>query len=151
MITFKVGDIFSEEVEAIVNPVNCVGVSGAGLALAFRKRYPDNYEAYRSACFDNECSVGKVFTFQNDVGISPEYIINFPTKNHYRDASDLSYIHKGMISLCNEIERLNLLTIAMPALGCGLGGLKWNEVRPVITKYILKYEHRHIVVLNPSR
>lgn len=150
MITFKIGDIFSEKVEAIVNPVNCVGVSGAGLALAFRKQYPDNYESYREACSSGECSIGRVVTFQNDVDVSPEYIINFPTKRHYRDKSRLSDINKGLVSLSNEIERLNLLSIAIPALGCGLGGLKWEEVRPLITKHMMKHEYRGIIVLRPN-
>ena len=132
MIHFKTsGDIFEEDVEALVNPVNCVGVMGAGLALAFKKKYPDNFYAYRKMCPDTMVP-GNLFLYRESDDSNPKYIINFPTKDHWSDPSRLEYITSGLKSLRNVVKTRNLLSIAMPALGCGLGGLEWDTVRELI-------------------
>lgn len=130
------GDIFNAKTEAIVNPVNCVGVMGKGLALAFKQRYPDNYAAYRKACQTHELQIGRIFTYRlkGDGEGKLHYIINFPTKNHWRDASKVSYIEQGLDALARTIEEIPIHSIAIPPLGCGLGGLSWDIVRPLVIK-----------------
>lgn len=136
MIHTVQGDIFNAKTEAIVNPVNCVGVMGKGLALAFKQRYPDNYAAYRKACQTHELQIGRIFTYRlkGDGEGKLHYIINFPTKNHWRDASKVSYIEQGLDALARTIEEIPIHSIAIPPLGCGLGGLSWDIVRPLVIK-----------------
>ena len=130
------GDIFNAKTEAIVNPVNCVGVMGKGLALAFKQRYPNNYAAYRKACQTHELQIGRIFTYRlkGDGEGKLHYIINFPTKDHWRDASKVSYIEQGLDALARTIEEIPIHSIAIPPLGCGLGGLSWDIVRPLVIK-----------------
>lgn len=136
MIHTVQGDIFNAKTEAIVNPVNCVGVMGKGLALAFKQRYPDNYAAYRKACQTHELQIGRIFTYRlkGDGEGKLHYIINFPTKDHWRDASKVSYIEQGLDALARTIEEIPIHSIAIPPLGCGLGGLSWDIVRPLVIK-----------------
>lgn len=129
------GNIFDSEVEALVNPVNCVGVMGKGLALEFKKRYPSCYKEYVVACKNSEIYPGKCFlsgTYLTHDPSLPKYIINFPTKNHWRDKSELDDIKSGLESLNELIYEFDIKSLAMPALGCGLGGLRWKAVREVI-------------------
>ena len=130
-IEFTEGDIFSQSAEAIVNPVNCVGVMGRGLALQFRERYPDAFEAYRAACEDQRLRPGRVFLYETGLQ-QPRWIVHFPTKRHWRDPSVMSDIEAGLGDLAKTIERNNIRSIAIPALGSGLGGLDWNDVRPLL-------------------
>ena len=133
MIHTVQGDIFNAKTEAIVNPVNCVGVMGKGLALAFKDRFPDNYIVYRKLCKAHRLKVGQIFTY---CLAKPEgelhYIVNFPTKDHWRDPSKLSYIESGLVSLVTAIKETPIHSIAIPPLGCGLGGLDWAIVKPMI-------------------
>ncbi len=126
------GDILLARTQALVIPVNIVGVMGAGLALEFKKRYPDNYRAYRSACQSGNLVVGRVFTYTLPKGPGTRYLINFPTKRNWRDNSRLDDIELGLLALVMEAHRLDLVALAIPALGCGFGGLEWSEVRPLI-------------------
>lgn len=142
-------DIFSLDVEAIVNPVNCVGVSGAGLALEFRNRYPENYARYRSACRKKLLLPGRVFVTKTQTEAPPWYIFNFPTKNHWRDKSSYSGIQESLQVLKLEIEQGKIASIAIPALGCGLGGLKWKNVEE-LTKTILGNSSTEIILIPPS-
>ena len=132
MIMFKQGDLLVEDAEAIVNTVNCVGVMGRGIALQFKKQFPDNYTYYETACKSNAVVPGKMLIFETNSLMNPRYIINFPTKRHWRDASRIEDIETGLTDLVKNVQELGINSIAVPPLGCGLGGLKWNEVRPLM-------------------
>lgn len=126
-------DIFSLPVDAIINPVNCVGVMGAGLALEFKKRYPINYSAYVAMCSNGALVPGDLFTTKiSEIGV--KFIINFPTKNHYKNPSRINYIKKGLVALKEFVEISHIKSIAMPALGCGLGGLSYDKVKSAVEK-----------------
>lgn len=129
MIEYKTGDILSEEAEALVNTVNCVGVMGRGIALQFKRAFPENFKAYEARCKRNEMQPGCVFVFETDELFSPRYIINFPTKRHWRGKSRIEDIESGLVSLVEEIQSRGIRSIAIPPLGSGLGGLDWTEVR----------------------
>lgn len=126
------GDLLRSSADALVNAVNCRGVMGRGLALQFRRAYPDNYTAYRVACRSGDVRPGRMFVYERRPVNGPRFIVNFPTKDHWGDPSRMSYITDGLIALVGEIERLGIRSIALPAIGCGLGGLPWDEVRPEI-------------------
>ena len=128
----KSGSIFNADVEALVNPVNCVGVMGAGLAKEFKKRFPENYKQYVGICQyqEREIDLGRMFIFHQKEE-KPEYIINFPTKWHWKDKSDIKYIYAGLDDLKYEMRVRKIKSVAIPAIGCGLGGLKWGDVYPV--------------------
>lgn len=127
------GDLLrQDDVDAIVNTVNCVGVMGKGIALQFKNKWPENFRAYAAACVAKEVRPGQMYVF--DVGglVKPNYIINFPTKDHWRGKSRIQYIRDGLQDLVVTVKRLGIRSIAIPPLGCGNGGLEWNEVRPLI-------------------
>jgi O-acetyl-ADP-ribose deacetylase (regulator of RNase III)/uncharacterized protein YwgA len=127
------GDLLkAANVDAIVNTVNCVGVMGKGIALQFRNKWPKNFELYRAACKRGDVQVGRMFVFDSGGLVKPNYIINFPTKKHWKGKSSLEYIRSGLKNLAQEIVRLGIKSIALPPLGCGNGGLSWSEVRPLI-------------------
>lgn len=127
MIIFRQGNIFDSEAKALVNPVNTVGVMGKGLALEFKKRYPESYKNYVEVCSSGFFDVGKTILYSEN----GKYIINVPTKKHWKDPSKLEWIESGLKSLCNKVLFLNC-SVAIPALGCGNGGLEWPEVKPLI-------------------
>lgn len=131
MIAEDRGNIILSSCDAIVNTVNCVGVMGKGLALQFKTAFPSNYRAYKNACNLNMVKPGKCFVFDTK-GIKPRFIINFPTKRHWRDNSLLEDIESGLDDLVYQIGKNVILSIAIPPLGCGLGGLSWNVVKPII-------------------
>lgn len=141
MLTFGKFNLFEQNCQAIVNPVNCVGVMGKGLALEFKRRFPENFKAYETACmvglvFPGNMLVVKSGNMVVDGEVVLKYVINFPTKNHWRDESRLEYISSGLQSLVEEIENNKIRSIAIPALGCGLGGLDWKLVKPLIEQYL---------------
>lgn len=125
----SIGNIFESKCNTIVNTVNCVGVMGKGIAFEFKKRYPDMYLDYVQKCHDKVVRLGKPYLYENMVGKS---ILNFPTKNHWRSPSKLSYIIEGLDWFINNYERLGIKSIAFPPLGCGNGGLTWNIVGPIM-------------------
>jgi O-acetyl-ADP-ribose deacetylase (regulator of RNase III) len=130
VISYTSGDIFDSTCEALVNPVNCVGVMGAGLAKQFSKRFPANTEFYRIACDQGIVRTGEIFwTKQEEL-----YIANFPTKDDWRNPSKLEYIETGLECLKHDAHGWNIKSIAMPKIGCGLGGLLWEDVLPLIQK-----------------
>ena len=134
-ISIRRGDLLSApDVDAIVNTVNCVGVMGKGIALQFKKKWPSNFKAYSNACKQGEVTLGKMFTYDLGSLATPKYIINFPTKNHWRSLSKLEDIQSGLNDLIDVIKKQNIQSIAIPPLGCGNGGLGWNEVFPLIEK-----------------
>ena len=134
MVWLQKGDILKANVGALVNTVNCVGVAGLGLALQFKKAYPENFKAYEQACKAKKVRPGNMFVFETGYMWSPKYIINFPTKRLWWDKSRIEDIESGLEALAKEIRKHNIHSIAIPPLGCGLGGLDWNIVRPMIEK-----------------
>lgn len=131
MIKHLTGNLLDAEAEALVNTVNIVGIMGKGIALQFRQAYPENYDAYRKACEHGEVQPGEMFVF--DTGkLYPRYIINFPTKRHWKGKARLGDIESGLVDLIDTVKRLDIKSIAVPPLGCGNGGLEWEQVRPLI-------------------
>lgn len=129
MIEYKTGDILTEEAEALVNPVNGIGVMGRGLSLQFKRAFPDNFKAYAARCERNEMKPGHVFVFKTDATIYPRYIIDFPTKRHWRGKSRMEDVESGLASLTEAIRTHGIRSVAVPPLGSGLGGLSWSDVR----------------------
>jgi O-acetyl-ADP-ribose deacetylase (regulator of RNase III) len=131
MIERANGNLLEADADALVNTVNCVGVMGKGLALQFKQRHPENFRMYARACKSGEVVPGRVFVVQLTTP-PPRFIINFPTKRHWRNPSRLEDIQAGLVSLIEEVRRLGIQSIAVPPLGCGNGGLDWSEVEPLI-------------------
>lgn len=151
MIKYKTGNIFKEDVEAIVNTVNCVGVMGRGIALQFKKNFPANYNAYVAACERQEIKPGKIFVYETGQLTNPHFIMNFPTKRHWKNKSDIEDIEIGLVDLIKEIRDRNIKSIAIPPLGSGLGGLNWAEVRSRIEKAFQDFGNLNIIVFEPLR
>lgn len=150
-IIFKAGDLFQQDVDAIVNTVNCVGVMGKGVALEFKRRWPKNYTAYRKLCKDKELRPGSLFIYeQGDLldNVGPRYLVNFPTKDHWRSKSRIEYVREGLSALRAELEKGEIKSIAMPPLGCGNGGLDWFVVKDLI-KDLLSDVDANVIVLEP--
>lgn len=149
MIELKQGDILNADVEALVNTVNCVGIMGRGIALQFRKAFPDNFKAYEAACKRGEVQPGRMFVFETGQLTNPRYIINFPTKRHWKGKSRLADIEAGLEALVEEVHRLGIRSIAIPPLGSGLGGLDWSDVRPRIEHAMAALPDVHVVTFEP--
>ena len=149
MNEFTTGDIFKAHVDALVNTVNCVGVMGKGLALQFKKNYPVNYKLYELACERQEVVPGKMFVYLSTQDSSPRCIINFPTKNHWREDSRMEDIESGLTDLIAVIKENKIESIAIPPLGCGLGGLEWAQVKPKITSAMDKLKNVRVVIYEP--
>jgi len=149
MIRFVKGNIFDSDAEAIVNTVNCVGVMGRGIALQFKRLYPDNFKSYELACKKNEVVTGKMFVFELDGIINPKYIINFPTKRHWRGASRIEDIETGLTDLNRVIADYGISSIAIPPLGAGLGGLEWSEVKQIIENSFCHFSDVSVEVYEP--
>lgn len=132
MIEYKRGDILADDAEALVNTVNCVGVMGRGIALQFKKAYPENFKAYERACKSKSVQPGRMLIHDTSCITGPRYVINFPTKRHWRGKSKLKDVETGLAALVADVQRLGIRSIAVPPLGCGLGGLDWGVVRPMI-------------------
>ena len=149
MIEFKTGDILKENVEALINTVNCVGIMGRGIALQFKNYFPDNFKAYSVACKKNEVQPGKMFVFDTGRSTNHKYIINFPTKRHWRGKSRMEDIDSGLQALVETIRKNNIISVAVPPLGSGLGGLNWKEVRAHIEAALGSLEDVRVVVFEP--
>lgn len=127
------GDLLKQDdVDAIVNTVNCVGVMGKGIALQFKNKWPENFNRYKAACGAGEVRPGKMVVFDAGAYAKPHYIINFPTKDHWRGNSQISFIEDGLRDLVAQIQRIGIKSIAVPPLGCGNGGLNWADIKPLI-------------------
>lgn len=147
---FTQGDIFTANTEAIVNTVNCVGVMGRGIALQFKKKFPENFKEYESACNREEVVPGKMFVYETGALFNPRIIINFPTKRHWRGESKIEDIENGLIDLVRIIKEKNIKSIALPPLGCGLGGLDWNKVKVLIAKHLSILNDVEVLVFEPA-
>ena len=150
MIRVKTGDILAEDAEALVNTVNCVGVMGRGIALQFKKAFPENFRAYAEACERGEVRPGRVFVFETLQLTNPRYIINFPTKRHWRGNSRIEDIRAGLTDLVATVREREIRSIAVPPLGSGLGGLEWSDVRPLIEEALRGLNDLEVVVFEPG-
>lgn len=137
-------------VDAIVNTVNCVGVMGKGIALQFKKQWPANFKAYAMACKNEQVTLGSMFIYELGALATPKYIVNFPTKGHWRSASRLVDIETGLQDLAKQISNFGIKSIAIPPIGCGLGGLPWPEVKPLIIKYLGSIENLEVRLFEPN-
>lgn len=150
MIKFTKGNLLEEEVEALVNTVNTVGVMGKGIALMFKEAFPENYKKYEAACKAGEVKVGHMFVVERDELFGPKWIINFPTKKHWRYPTKREWIIDGLNELRNFIIKQGIKSIAVPPLGCGNGGLDWKDVRRDIVAALADIENVEIVIFEPT-
>ncbi|WOD36915.1 macro domain-containing protein [Nodosilinea sp. E11] len=150
MLKLKRGNLLDEKTEALVNPVNCVGVMGKGVALQFKRAFPENFKQYQKACKSNEVDPGCMFTVATDSLLNPRYIINFPTKRHWKQPSQLDDIKAGLAALVADVQRLGIRSIAIPPLGCGNGGLDWADVKPLIIDAFRPLPTVEVIVFEPA-
>ena len=151
MITFTSGNLLDAEADALVNTVNTVGVMGKGIALMFKEAFPDNYRAYQAACHDDAVKVGEMFvTERRHLMGGPRWIINFPTKVHWRNPSKLEWIIEGLDDLRRVISEKDIKSIALPPLGSGNGGLEWRDVRPIIEAKLGDLSETEVIVYEPT-
>lgn len=150
MIEHVHGNLLEADVEALVNTVNTVGIMGKGVALQFRQAFPDNYAIYRKACERGDVQIGRMLVFAIGKLTNPRYIINFPTKRHWKTKSRLEDIEAGLRDLIDVIKAEGINSIAVPPLGCGNGGLKWNDVRPRIEAAFAEVPHIHVQLFAPE-
>lgn len=150
MINFLQGNLLEAPVEAVVNTVNTVGVMGKGIALMFKDAFPDNFRAYEKACQRKEVRVGHMFVTERVGFEGPNWIINFPTKQHWRQPSKMEWIAEGLHDLSRVVQERNIRSIALPPLGCGNGGLEWSEVRPEIERALASLKDVEVLVFEPT-
>jgi O-acetyl-ADP-ribose deacetylase (regulator of RNase III) len=142
------GDLVTAEVEALVNPVNTAGVMGKGLALQVKNAFPDVFAEYARACEQGRLAVGRMHVVHRSS--PPRFVINFPTKQHWRQRSKLEYIESGLVDLVTQVRELRIASIAIPPLGCGLGGLSWRDVRPRIVEAFEHAPDVRVVLYEPT-
>lgn len=150
MIEWKHEDLLKADAEALVNTVNCVGVMGRGIALQFRKAFPENYKSYKALCDRKKLRPGVVFVHAESGLLNPRYVINFPTKDHWKSPSKMEYIEAGLRDLAQQVVSLGIRSIAIPPLGCGLGGLNWQEVKPKIEEAFQALPDVRVLVFEPT-
>ncbi len=151
MIKYVEGNLLEAPTEALVNTVNEVGVMGKGIALMFSEAFPDNTAAYIRACQAKQVHVGRMFVTENQELVQPRWIINFPTKKHWRGDSQIEWIHDGLRDLVRVIREKKIRSIALPPLGCGNGGLDWDDVRQEIENALTELHDVEILVYTPTR
>ena len=150
MIELTKGDLLAADVEALVNTVNCVGIMGRGVALQFKEAFPANFRAYEAACRREEVQPGRMFVYETGALTNPKFIINFPTKRHWRGKSRMEDIDSGLRALADEIRMLGINSIAIPPLGSGLGGLDWSDVRPRIETVLRGFNDLRVLIFEPN-
>ncbi len=150
MITLTRGNLLEADTEALANAVNTVGVMGKGIALQFKRAFPENYEAYRRACDQGQVRLGEMFVFETGRLAPPRYIINFPTKGHWRSGSKLDDIEAGLEDLARVIRERGIRSVAVPPLGCGHGGLDWEDVRPRIEAALADLDDVDVRLYEPA-
>lgn len=141
------GNLLKAKVDALVNTVNTVGVMGKGIALQFKQAFPDVFKSYKEACDAGEIVVGKVHVVNRPS--PPRFVINFPTKKHWRNPSKIEYICDGLNDLVLSIPELGIKSIAIPPLGCGNGGLDWRAVRPLIVQAFEALPDIQVLLFDP--
>jgi O-acetyl-ADP-ribose deacetylase (regulator of RNase III) len=150
MIKFLQGNLLDAPTEAVVNTVNTVGVMGKGIALMFKEAFPANFRAYEEACKRKEIQVGHMFVTENLTFEGPRWLINFPSKKHWRQPSKLEWIVEGLKDLRRVVEEKGIRSIALPPLGCGNGGLDWSDVRPEIERALGPLDNVDVLVFEPT-
>lgn len=150
MMHFTQGNLLDARVDAVVNTVNTVGVMGKGIALMFKERFPENFKAYEAACKAGEVQVGRMFVQAGVELNGPRWIINFPTKKHWRQPTQIEWVEAGLNALRDVIREKKIRSIALPPLGCGNGGLDWNDVRPRIERALGELKEVEVVVYEPT-
>lgn len=150
MIERTQGNILKADAEALVNTVNCAGFMGKGIALQFKKAYPQNFDAYHKACTAGEVQPGRMFIVDLHSMLNPKYVVNFPTKRHWRADSRYEDIESGLEALVAEVRRRGIQSIAIPPLGCGLGGLDWKKVRPMIEQAFASLPGVRVLLFEPN-
>lgn len=151
MIRYVTGDLLAADAQALVNTVNTVGVMGKGIALQFKKTFPHNYAVYKKAYVKGELEVGKLLVVEDKYNDKEYIIINFPTKKDWRHPSKLEYIDQGLKELVKIIRDYNIKSIAIPPLGCGNGGLNWEEVSPLMDRYLMTLEEVDVQLYQPDK
>jgi len=149
MVDIVKGNLLEADADALVNTVNTVGVMGKGIALQFKQAFPDNFRAYEKAVVAGEVVPGRMFVF-NTGRLRPRYIINFPTKRHWRGRSRIEDIRSGLEDLVRVVRNLGTQTLAVPPLGCGNGGLDWRDIRPLIESAMAEVPDVHVLLFEPS-
>lgn len=150
MITYTKGNLLEADVDALVNTVNTVGVMGKGIALMFKERYQANLDVYTKACKTGQVRTGEMFVTETGELMGPRWIINFPTKQHWRAKSQMRWIVDGLQDLRRVIEEKEIRSIAIPPLGAGNGGLNWADVKPTIEQALGDMQDVSIVVFEPT-
>ena len=150
MIEYTKGNLLEADVDALVNTVNTVGVMGKGIALMFKEAFPENFSAYADACRSKDVQTGKMFITERNALVGPNWIINFPTKQHWRAKSDPKWIDEGLLDLRKVIANNNIKSIAIPPLGSGNGGLDWQTVKPKIENILGDLSDVRIVIFEPT-
>jgi O-acetyl-ADP-ribose deacetylase (regulator of RNase III) len=147
---YKIGNLLEAKTDALVNTVNTVGVMGKGIALQFKERFPHNFKIYANACKKGEVTVGKLLVVKEHTFEGDKFIINFPTKTEWFKKSQYNYIESGLQELVEVIKVYNIKSIAIPPLGCGNGGLKWEKVKQLMDKYLGALKDVDIIVFEPN-
>lgn len=150
MISFAQGNLLEADVEAVVNTVNTVGIMGKGIALMFKDKFPANFAAYARACERDDMRIGKMFVTENEQLFGQKWIVNFPTKTHWRTRTKIQWIEEGLEDLVRVIEDKDIRSIAVPPLGCGNGGLDWEDVRPLIVDALGGITGLEVIVYEPT-
>ncbi|MBU2569233.1 MAG: macro domain-containing protein [Gammaproteobacteria bacterium] len=150
MIHYTQGNLLEANVDALVNTVNTVGVMGKGIALMFKERYPKNMQAYAKACKAGEVVTGSMFVTQTGELMGPQWIVNFPTKQHWRAKSKMEWVEEGLTDLRRFIVENHIRSIAIPPLGAGNGGLEWQAVKPKIEQALADLKSVEIWVFEPT-
>ncbi|MFP1631532.1 macro domain-containing protein [Zhengella sp. ZM62] len=150
MVTYTQGNLLEADVDAVVNTVNTVGIMGKGIALMFKEQFPRNFEAYARACDAGEVRIGKMFVTENKELFGPRWIINFPTKTHWRVKTKIEWVEDGLKDLVRVIREKKIHSIAIPPLGCGNGGLDWGDVRPLIEVALAELDGVNAIVYEPT-
>jgi O-acetyl-ADP-ribose deacetylase (regulator of RNase III) len=142
--------LFDADVEALVNAVNVHGHMGKGLALTFAQTFPEILAPYKMACESGGIAPGKLHVVEREGVRNPRYVINFPTKRHWRDRSRFDDVEAGLVDLARVVREYEIRSIAIPALGCGLGGLAWSQVWPAIERIMQPIDGVDIRVFPPQ-
>jgi len=150
MVEYTQGNLLKADAEALVNTVNCVGVMGKGIALQFKQAYPEMAKAYADACKREEVQPGRMHVWDSQLLRGPRYIINFPTKRHWRGKSRMEDIDAGLVALVETIRKHQIESVAVPPLGCGFGGLSWGEVKPRIERAFAELPDVRVLVFEPK-
>ena len=150
MIRYTQGNLLGAEAEALVNTVNTVGIMGKGIALMFKETFPENFRLYAAACKRGEVELGRMFVTQRAALTGPRWIINFPTKKHWRDRTQLDWVRTGLEDLKTVLAERRIRSVALPPLGCGNGGLDWATVRPLIENSLGDLPSVEVLVFEPT-